>query len=316
MVAAIAAVLALLVWFFWPRGPVGPAYLTAVVETQDVSLTAQGTGTVVDAQLDSVAADGSWVVAARHGVSTGAQVQGDAVTVVKFNVAVGDSVSAGQAVGVYRDGYEDTYDITAPQSGVIRSVAVAAGAAGGGEAFTIGVGTVEVTAAISEYDIANVAAQQPVRLAFDGLGATGEGVVTAILPVAADDAQGGTSGVTEYPVVASITELPEGLRLGMKVQMTIEVQSAEGVLAVPVQALDESDGGAYTVTSVAKDGRPQVVAVEVGLIGDSYAEITSGLAEGDAVVIGTPGEGGTTGGFPGAPGAGGAGGPIQGIGSR
>jgi RND family efflux transporter MFP subunit len=78
---------------------------------------------------------------------------------------------------------------------------------------------------------------------------------------------------------------PEGaFKAGMYASVTLSVRDAEGVLAVPLQAL--SAGDAPTVLVVGKDDRIEERGVVVGMRTASLAEIRSGLSEGDLVVIG------------------------------
>ena len=72
---------------------------------------------------------------------------------------------------------------------------------------------------------------------------------------------------------------------------------AQDVLLVPSAAVTTA-GGQSTVT-VVQNGQQVSTPVEVGLEGDQFTEITSGLSEGDEVVIATATDTGGTGGFPG-----------------
>ena len=80
---------------------------------------------------------------------------------------------------------------------------------------------------------------------------------------------------------------------------------AEDVLLVPSAAVTTA-GGQSTVTVVRNDQQVST-PVEIGLEGDQFTEITSGLSEGDEVVIATATDTGGSGGFPGGgfPGGGG-----------
>lgn len=304
-VLALLVVAVLVLLFLVPRPPSGPAYLTSTVETQTVALTAQGTGTVADARVDSIGSDNTWTVTERDGQSTGATVQGAAVDVSVVDVAVGQSVVAGQRLALVIDSADEELEIVAPEDGIVRSVSAIAASSGSGVLFTLGVGGLRVVAPISEYDIADVAVGQTVDFTFDALGSTGTGTVSAIGESAEAEDQAATSSVTEYSVVSTIVEPPAGLRLGMSVQLSVAVESAENVLAVPVQALREDAEGGYTVLRLDEKGVSEEVTVSVGLIGDSYAQVTKGLASGDEVVIGTPGEGVITDPFAGQPTVGG-----------
>lgn len=297
LLVAVVAVPALLM----PRSPASSGYLTADVATRSVIRTAQGTGSVVDARVVSIAADDSWAVSSVAGVDTDAVLQTASVTVDKVLVAVGDTVEKGDELAVVTDATDDETTIKAPRDGVIRSVSAYRGATASGILFTLSTSGVRITADISEYDIAAVGPGQAVTFAVDGLGAEAEGTVESIGSVRADPGQTTTAAVTEFPVVAKLASAPAGLRVGMSVQTTIDVHRVDDVLAVPVQALDEASDGTYTVTTVDARGTTKTVDVQVGLIGDSYAEITNGLSAGDVVVIGTAAAGSTviTPGFPG-----------------
>jgi multidrug efflux pump subunit AcrA (membrane-fusion protein) len=81
--------------------------------------------------------------------------------------------------------------------------------------------------------------------------------------------------------VAGYVPLPSGL------SAAVDVISgrAEQALLVPVEALQELSPGEYAVF-VMVDGDPRLQMVEVGLMDFTYAEITSGLEQGDVVTTG------------------------------
>jgi RND family efflux transporter MFP subunit len=85
-------------------------------------------------------------------------------------------------------------------------------------------------------------------------------------------------------VEVDVPNLKGVFKAGMYASVTLSVQDAEGVLAVPLQAL--SSGDAPTVLVVGKDDKLEERAVVVGMRTASLAEIRSGLAEGDLVVVG------------------------------
>jgi multidrug efflux pump subunit AcrA (membrane-fusion protein) len=79
----------------------------------------------------------------------------------------------------------------------------------------------------------------------------------------------------------SIWPLPSGLNASVEVI----AGRAENALLVPVEALRELGPGQYAVMIMVGD-EPQMRQVEVGLMDYAYAEIISGLEEGDQVSTG------------------------------
>jgi RND family efflux transporter MFP subunit len=173
--------------------------------------------------------------------------------------------------------------LKAPIAGVVTAVGIRAGFdAPSGAAIVIASTTFEVTTDVVESDLADIELGQTASITIDALSAEVEGTVTAISPVAGD----ASSGVVAFPVTITVTAAPPGARAGMSADVTITTASAAGVLTVPSSALQGSSD-AYIVLTLAADGTPQRVPVEVGLVTSTTAEITSGLTEGTAVVTGT-----------------------------
>jgi RND family efflux transporter MFP subunit len=76
----------------------------------------------------------------------------------------------------------------------------------------------------------------------------------------------------------------DDLTAGMYASVTLSIQHADGVLAVPLQAL--SPGDSPTVLVVDKENTIEERPVVVGIRTAALAEIRSGLNEGDLVVVG------------------------------
>jgi macrolide-specific efflux system membrane fusion protein len=70
----------------------------------------------------------------------------------------------------------------------------------------------------------------------------------------------------------------------MYASVTLPLQEADSVLAIPLQAL--AGGDAPTVLVVGAQGTIEERRVSVGIETPSFAEIRSGIAEGDLVVVG------------------------------
>ena len=173
--------------------------------------------------------------------------------------------------------------LKAPIAGVVTEVNVRKGFdARAGPAIIIASTTYQVTTDVVESDLAAIKVGQTASVTIDALDAEVEGTVSAISPVAGD----GSSGVVAYPVTVTLTSAPRETRAGMSADVTVTTASATGVLTVPSAALQGTTGD-YAVMTLAADGTPQRTPVDVGLVTSTTAEITSGLAEGTAVVTGT-----------------------------
>ncbi|RSM50050.1 RND transporter [Amycolatopsis balhimycina DSM 5908] len=135
-----------------------------------------------------------------------------------------------------------------------------------------------------------------------------------------------TSGsVVSYGAQLALTSPPDGLRPGQSASVVITVAEAQDALSVPAAAV-QSVGGTNLVT-VQENGQNVTRQVQVGLRGESTVQITSGLTDGENVVLtataatGTGGgnnrTGGTggTGGFPGGGTGGFPGGGQRGTGT-
>lgn len=81
---------------------------------------------------------------------------------------------------------------------------------------------------------------------------------------------------------ALIQKLPLGSSAGVEVIGG----RAEGVLLVPVESLKEVSEGQYAVFVLNENGEPKLTIVEIGLEDIYYAEVISGLNNGDVVTTG------------------------------
>jgi HlyD family secretion protein len=97
--------------------------------------------------------------------------------------------------------------------------------------------------------------------------------VTEVDPIGTSD---GT--MVRYGVLLSFVTSPADLLVGQSATVTVTTGSQSGVLRVPSTAVHNVAGSSGTVL---KNGAQ--VKVGVGLRGDQYTEITSGLTEGNRV---------------------------------
>jgi RND family efflux transporter MFP subunit len=177
--------------------------------------------------------------------------------------------------------------LTAPFAGTITAVDASVGERVGGTAFItltdLNQPLVEIY--LDETDLDKVGQNYEAEVTFDALpDQTFTGHVTRVDPELTT-----SNGAT---VVRAVVELdadsfakPQGLPTGLNASVEVISGRAEQALLVPVEALREISDGQYAVF-VMVDGQPELRTVEVGLMDYTYAEILSGLEEGDVVTTG------------------------------
>ncbi|BCJ46714.1 hypothetical protein GCM10010168_37640 [Actinoplanes ianthinogenes] len=167
--------------------------------------------------------------------------------------------------------------ITAPIAGRVLSVSGKVGSqvSSGSTFITLAdVYDMQISADFPEADADHLAVEQKAVITLaDKPGETFDATLVVVDPVGTSD---GT--LTTFGVVLSFVDAPEDLLVGQSAQVKVTTGSKEDVLRVPSTAVHDVSG---TTGTVQKDGA--VVTVRIGLRGDRYTEITSGLTEGDAV---------------------------------
>jgi membrane fusion protein, macrolide-specific efflux system len=199
--------------------------------------------------------------------------------------------------------------LTAPIDGTVVSIngfvgqAVAAGGTTDGTSGTdvlvvADLSHLELVGDFSETDVAKLMVGQRATVSLDALPNT---TVRATV-VRIDRASTVVNNVVTYEVALRLRGRPKGIRLGQSGSATVIVAEARNALTVP-SAVVQSAGGQSFVT-VLRGDRQVRTPVQVGLEGDQTTEITSGLRQGDRVVIPTTsssGNGFPSGAFPGGP---------------
>lgn len=141
-------------------------------------------------------------------------------------------------------------------------------------------GPFQVEVDVYEEDIIDVALNNYVQINIPAfLGQTFSGRVVSI-----DPAEKLIDGVVYYEVNISLENADQRIKPGMTADVVIEAQKKENVLAVPLGAVEKKDGQASVKVYQGKnvESRPVVL----GLEGENYAEIISGLSEGEQVITG------------------------------
>lgn len=102
--------------------------------------------------------------------------------------------------------------------------------------------------------------------------------------ISIDPAEKLIDGVVYYEVNIIFSTEEESIKPGMTADVIIEADKKENVLIISRAALRRIDG--EKIVRVFKKGKTEDRKIEIGLEGDEYAEVISGLAEGEEVVIG------------------------------
>lgn len=195
--------------------------------------------------------------------------------------------------------------IDAPMAGVITRLSIEQG-----ETVVVGTmnnaGTVLMTIAdlsviqakldVDETDIVDVRLGQPALVEIDAIpDQQFRGLVTKIGASASQQSGAGAAaaaadqrGITFEVEVTLQDEVP-GVRPDFSCTANITTAVRETAIAVPIQALTVRDVGGTTEVEgvfVVRDGRVAFAPIEVGIAGELYFEVLSGLAEGDVVVTG------------------------------
>jgi HlyD family secretion protein len=173
--------------------------------------------------------------------------------------------------------------IVTPMSGTVAGVTMAPGDSVEATSTTasivvIGDGGFEVTTTVSVADLPDIELGQAATMQPDGTDTILSGEVVSI-GVAATS----TNGSTTYPVTVGLDDPSAELRNGSIASVAIVTDSTSDALVVPTSAV-HVEGAQHTVT-VLEDGTTKDVDVEVGAVGATWTEITSGLTAGQRVVL-------------------------------
>jgi macrolide-specific efflux system membrane fusion protein len=93
------------------------------------------------------------------------------------------------------------------------------------------------------------------------------------------------NNVTIYDVDILPQEVPDYFRSGMSTNVTVIEESRQGVLLIPIAAIQDEDGKKTVMAKKKKIGRVEKRPIKVGLMDNSKAEVISGLNVSDIVMI-------------------------------
>lgn len=138
----------------------------------------------------------------------------------------------------------------------------------------------KVEGSISASDLASVKAGQKVSVTTDATTDALTGTVASVGIVATSTSDNGTA---TFPVVITLSGTHKDLYSGTTATAVITTGTYDDVLTVPTAAIrTEND---KTVVTKVTDGSNSTVEVEIGKVFGNYTQVTSGLSEGDSVLI-------------------------------
>jgi RND family efflux transporter MFP subunit len=175
----------------------------------------------------------------------------------------------------------ESLQIKAPFDGIVFAVSAEAGQTYQAETalFTIGdPKALEVIANVTEEDYPLISPGQRAEVFFDARPElTVQGKIDRIIPKRIEGDR------PLYNIYISLNEVPDGLADGMTSDTAITIAKQEGVLCLP-RAIVRASGGDTTTIRVWNGVEETAKEVTLGLRGDTYVEIVSGLSEGEQVI--------------------------------
>lgn len=139
---------------------------------------------------------------------------------------------------------------------------------------------------IHESAVQRVAVGQTVSISIDAFpGVKLSGVVTKVAVVADSANTFMNPDLKVYPTTITIDGTHDWLRPGMSAEIEILVDKLQDVVYVPIQAVTYFDDKRVVYLARGRGGRAERREIEIGAYSESFIEVTSGLREGDEVLL-------------------------------
>ncbi len=141
----------------------------------------------------------------------------------------------------------------------------------------VGTKSYEAQATLDSAQIPTVKVGQTATAQVDGVNGTIQGTVSQVGPVQS------TSSGFSYPVVVALPDSVAGLYAGSTANVNVSTGSVAHVLAVPTSAVQTVGTRSY-VLEIEK-GQLTRQVIKIGMVGDVYTQVDSGLSAGQSVVL-------------------------------
>ncbi len=172
--------------------------------------------------------------------------------------------------------------LSSPISGTVVSVGFAAGDTVSANSSSdvisiIGTSSYEVQATLDSTQVPSVKVGQSASVQVDGDGGSVEGTVSQVGPVQS------TSSGYDYPVVIALPSSDSGLHSGSTADADISTGEVDNVVAVPTSAVQTL--GSRTFVTEISNGELTDKRISIGMVGNTYTQVKSGLTPGQSVVL-------------------------------
>jgi trimeric autotransporter adhesin len=177
--------------------------------------------------------------------------------------------------------------LSSPISGTVVSVGITAGDTVSADSSTetitlIGTNAYEAQATLDSSQVPSVNVGQSASVEVDGVDSVLQATVAQVGPVES------TSSGFSYPVLVALPASGGTMHAGSAADITISTGKVSDVVAVPTSALQTL--GSRTFVLVLSKGELTRKMVTVGMVGDEYTQVRSGLTPGESVVLADYGE--------------------------
>jgi multidrug efflux pump subunit AcrA (membrane-fusion protein) len=184
--------------------------------------------------------------------------------------------------------------LVAPMDGIVTAVnieigqPVRAGASSGTETST-STGAIEIsdvtplglTAQVDEVDIGQISVGMPAYVELDALPDVQLPASVRQIEIMGVEVESVVSYYTRF----ALEQIDPRVRVGMTGEAFVILETREDVLVVPNSFLRIASDGSAFVEILGADNQEIEVEVQLGLQGDEFSEVVSGLREGDVIVV-------------------------------
>jgi HlyD family secretion protein len=230
----------------------------------------------IEASVSAISGDESALTAAQN-VLTLAQAGSTPQTLAAQQAAVAQAQAAAASAQVALD----NASLVAPFSGTIQNLTAQVGqvvSPGTPMMTLINNSGLKIEAYVSEKDVANVKSGDTAQVTLDafGTGTTFPATVTTV-----DAAQTQVNGAAAYMVTLHFTNPNGQIKDGMTGNVHIIEAEHDDVIAVPSNLVINNNNSYFVLAQ--RGSTTEQVPVQIGLVGASTTEITSGLNVGDTI---------------------------------